>query len=555
MSEMVGAGVSRPVVVDATVVRDAAGELAREGNRVPDIVALDARRWIVCWRSGLPDPHDRTPTDQGAIRFAVTADGGATWRKGTLAAATDTHRYHYAMLFTEGSFVYALLGRITVAEDREESEVDGFPVHLTLKRSPDGGATWADQPITVDVPPNTRGVVVAGKPVKVGEVWTVPFWRQGAGASQAAVLRSTDLKTWKAGALAPNPPGVGVEEPQIGLRPDGTLVMVTRALVRRARPEDREPHYRVSAAHCATTTSTDGGLTWAPMRLHPDLPNYYVKTFFMIDSTGREIALYNTFAGPIREPRPDRFREVLHYKVADRGEPWQPGRLFADGPRLTRTTARGWDVYPSAAEISPGVLAVVWEHNQIEIKVARLTLTTPLPKDLAPGRWTLDAGATLGSDGGLRLRSTTAKAVGARRPLAEMCDFTVEFHGQVVDDSALDPATGQGVCLGTKVCNGARRLMLTVQKGGVWTMRKGSSTWERILATSSGPAVWKVVTDSAGVARLFRDGADTGVTWVIQDSGETPQLSHWVMGTRGGNTAEARIDWTRLTPTIDENPA
>ncbi len=63
------------------------------------------------------------------------------------------------------------------------------------------------------------------------------------------------------------------------------------------------------------------------------------------------------------------------------------------------------------------------------------------------------------------------------------------------------------------------------------------------------------MTDSAGVARLFRDGADTGVTWVIQDSGETPQLSHWVMGTRGGNAAEARIAWTRLTPTIEENPA
>jgi hypothetical protein len=94
--------------------------------------------------------------------------------------------------------------------------------------------------------------------------------------------------------------------------------------------------------------------------------------------------------------------------------------------------------------------------------------------------------------------------------------------------------------------------MLTVQRGGVWTMTKGSGTWERILTLPEAgrPATWKVTVDSAGVARLHRDGADTGATWVVPDSRETPQVAHWVAGTAGGNAAEAHIDWTLVTATL-----
>ncbi len=91
--------------------------------------------------------------------------------------------------------------------------------------------------------------------------------------------------------------------------------------------------------------------------------------------------------------------------------------------------------------------------------------------------------------------------------------------------------------------------MLTIQRTGVWTIKKGSASWEKIYTAAAAPATWKVTTDSAGVARLFRNGADTGVTWVVQDSRERPQLTHWVTGTAGGNAAEAHIEWTRLTPT------
>ncbi|MGI5154325.1 sialidase family protein [Microbispora sp. CA-102843] len=721
--DVVGAAVRDPVTVYGGT--GSVRELAHEGNRVPDVAALDARRLVVAWRAGAADPVDPSPTDQGAIMYARSGDGGRTWTTGTLAADTSTHRYHYVVFLKDGDALLALLGRITIAADRDAAgNVDGFPVTMVARRSTDGGRTWADHPVSVAVPPNSRGVVVAGKPLRHEGVWLVPYWQAAGGTTRAGVLRSADLVTWTPGALADNPPGLSVEEPQVVVAQDDprTLLMVARTL-RGGTAADKDAHYRTHAAYAATATSTDGGLTWSAFAVDPELPNYYVKTFFTKDSLDRYLTVYNTLAGPFTGPasaKPDQYREVLYYKVRRPGAPWGPGRLFADGRRLTRGAARGWDVYASADEYEPGRFFVVWEHNQIEIKVARLDLadvftgiapgwggwtmsggaeviggfgdggpasaasspddaralrltagrisrpygppegfvltfhgrvtrfpssgdglgievstgtrllhlavrpdglhaltadgwapvpgvgdrwrvivdaggaatTQAVPPAGPPGaRWTipaaggppgvsvtgdgeavlelvevtdhvaggswagweLDRGAAV-VDGGLRLRSATSGVVSAVLPLdvTRACDFTVEFRGRVIDDSALDPRTGRGVSLGTKVANGARRLMLTVQRGGVWTMTKGSGTWERILTLPEAgrPATWKVTVDSAGVARLHRDGADTGATWVVPDSRETPQVAHWVAGTGGGNAAEAHIDWTLVTATL-----
>ncbi|MEU8203048.1 sialidase family protein [Streptosporangium sp. NPDC049046] len=575
-SEIVGSDVSPPVVVYGKVTRNPDGELAHEGNRVPDIVALDHRRLVVAWRAGVRDARDPAPTDQGSIMYARSEDGGLTWTVGTLAAATATTRYHYVIFLNDAGTLYALLGLISVERDRDrEGDVDGFPTSLVVRRSADGGRTWTAFPVTVDVPDNGRGVVVAGKPLRHGGVWLVPYWRHSDGTNRAGVLRSTDLKTWTSGGLAENPPGVAIEEPQIAPSQDdpGTLVMVTRSLDLRsgASAAARDARYRSGAAHSATATSTDGGLTWSPLKLDANLPNHYVKTFFTRDSAGRHLAVFNTLAGPFTGPsasKPDQYREVLYYKVRRPGEPWEPARLFADGPRLTRGAARGWDVYPSADEYEPGRFFVVWEHNQTNIKVARLDISRPLSDaPLASGDWSAGVGNARGwtlsggartSTGGLRLESTGTTVCRASFPLdaSKGCDFTLEFRGRVDDDSALDPRSGNGVCLGAKVANGARRLMLTVQRNGVWTMRKGSAVWEKVhsLDAAGRTATWRVRVNSAGTARLFRDGVDTGATWVVQDSRETPQLTHWVTGTPGGNTAAATVEWTRLTPTFEVLP-
>ncbi|MEO3809969.1 sialidase family protein [Sphaerisporangium sp. B11E5] len=752
--DAVGPAVSEPVIAYRTVERDPNGELAHEGNRVPDIVALDARTLVVAWRAGVSDPRDPAPTDQGSILFARSTDGGRTWRTGTLAQATATHRYHYVIFLNDGGTLYALLGRITVAADRDaEGEVNGFPVTMTAKRSVDGGRTWSGFPVTVDVPANRAGVVLAGKPLWYDGLWLLPYWREAGGVTRAGVLRSADLSRWTSGALAANPPGVRAEEPQLVVSQDdpGTLLMVSRTLdlTGGTSAEDRDAYYRTHAVYAAITTSADGGLTWAPMTLDRDLPNYFVKPFFAKDAEGRYLTIYNTLAGPFTGPasgKPEQYREVLCYKLKRPGAPWGPGRLFADGARLTKGAARGWDVYASADEYEPGRFYVTWEHNQTNIKVARLDVSDaftgvgPTWDDLrgwtvtpgggtaetgpagslrlanagpapagaqgaagfsgvthpygpsggfvvttraqvtaysrldpatgagatlavkvatgsrrlmlafqqdgvysfvqgtagwtrvharqgdtaahvwqvsvdgdgaaalyldgaeTPARWTVAAsrdapqvavwssgtgaapaaavverfevadnvasstwdtfgdwaldgsgGAAEIEDGRLRLRSIgrTAARASLGLDVAEGCDFTLEFRASVVDDSALNPATGEGVCLGTKIANGYMRLMLTVQKSGVWTIKKGSSTWEKVYssATAGAPSTWRVRVDSAGVARLSRDGADTGATWVVQNSRESPQITHWVTGTPGGNAAEALVEWTRVTAT------
>ncbi|MET8157714.1 sialidase family protein [Sphaerisporangium sp. NPDC005289] len=749
-ADVVGAAVGTPVTVYRTVELDARGELAHEGNRVPDIAALDARRLVVGWRAGARDDRDPAPTDQGSIMCATSADAGATWTTRTLAAATATHRYHYVIFLNDGGTLYAFLGRITVSADRDGAgEVDGFPVAMVARRSTDAGRTWTDFPVTVNVPANSRGVVVAGKPLKHEGVWLLPYWQASGGTTKAGVLRSSDLSTWTPGALAANPSGVSIEEPQLAVSQadPGTLVLVARTLdlTGGASAAARDAYYRTHAAHAATAASTDGGLTWSAMRLDPALPNYYVKGLFAKDSGGRYLTIYNTLAGPFTgsgASKPDQYREVLCYKVKRPGAPWGPGRLFADGARLTEGAARGWDVYASADEYAPGRFFVVWEHNQIAIKVAELDLSRsftgvgggwgdlsawtvtagdgtvevdasgrlrltdatpgsppgfsgvtqrngpsggfvvtlgarvaahsrldpgtgagaglalkvatgtmrlmlalqpdgvysfvqgrggwtrvhPAPGDTATahvwrvavgthgaatlmldgaetgaswvvaasgeapqvalwcsgtvaapaeavvdllevvddvagstwdafGDWTLDGagGTALLSGGALLLRSASRRASSASLGLdvTRGCDFTLEFRGRVEDDSALNPATGDGVSLGAKVANGQRRLMLAVQKSGVWTMRKGSAVWEKVYssATAAALSTWRVTVDSAGVARLWRDGADTGATWVVQDSRDSPQVAHWVTGTAGGNAAAARVEWTRVTAT------
>lgn len=670
MQDVVGPGVSAPVTVFDAVDRKPGGELAHEGNRVPDLAVLDENHLVVGWRAGVGDAVDPTPGDQGSIRFARSADGGRTWTQGVLAQADATHRYHYVIFLNDAGTLYAFLGRIAIARDRDPSgNVDGFPVEMIAKRSADGGRTWTPFPLTVEVPANARGVVVAGKPVKQGGVWLLPYWQQTARGSRTGVLRSTDLSTWRPGGFPEPPPGIAVEEPQVVVAQDdpGSLLMVVRTLVS-GTPEAKDAYYRTHAAYAATAVSGDGGLTWTPLRLDHELPNFYVKGFFAKDSAGRYLTIYNTLAGPFMGERPDQYREVLHYKVRRPGETWGPGRLFADGPRLTTGAARGWDVYASAEEYAPGRFFVVWEHNQTVIKVARLDITrafTGVTAASAAG-WVLTGEAR--ADDGIRLPGSASQrqapssgfiatfsgsgfslkvATGVRRlmldvradgvfsgerrlasagprvwrvladrrgnamlygdaadtgarwvlpdnadtpqvsvwssaaahvsrlevtdnlagcswagwaleggarltggavqlrgrasasiPLdaAEGCDFTVEFRAEALSGE-----------LGVKVANGAKRLMLAVQPREVRALRKGSAQWERVHTHQGGVAVWQVRVDSAGVARLYRDGADTGATWVIQDSRERPQATHWLTG-----TASARVEWTLVTSSLSE---
>lgn len=275
-----------PVTVFSTANRSADGEPAHQGDRVPDIAVPDADRLVVGRQARVSDPLDATPDDQGSIGFARSSDDGRTWTTGTLTPATGTHRCHYVVSLNDSGAIYALLGRITIAEDRDRTgNVDRFPVGMVARRSTDSGAGLHDLPLTVDVPPNSRRVVADGKPIKHDGVWLLPYWRQTCGGTRAGVLSSADPRTWRPVGSAQPPPGIGVEEPRVTPSQEGGLVMVARALDLRGgtSPEDRDARYRAHAAYAAVSTSADGALTWAPMTWDPQLPNYYVKGFFAMD--------------------------------------------------------------------------------------------------------------------------------------------------------------------------------------------------------------------------------------------------------------------------------
>nr|BFE82553.1 hypothetical protein GCM10020093_051540 [Planobispora longispora] len=560
--DIVGTHVGPPVTVYGKTDRTPGGELAHEGNRVPDIVALDSRRLVVGWRAGVRDARDPSPTDQGAIMYARSDDAGRTWTVGTLAAATATRRYHYVMFLDDGGVLYALLGLIDVERDRDrQGRVDGFPTTMTARRSTDAGRTWTDFPITVEVPDNGRGVVVAGRPLRHGGHWLVPYWRHAGGTTRAGVLRSADLRTWTPGALAENPPGVAVEEPQIAISYDdpGALVMVTRTLDLRggASPAERDARYRAAPPTAPPRPAPTG----------PDLVTSHAgrgpaqllrQDVLHPRLRGRHLAIYNTLAGPFTGPaesKPDQYREVLHYKVRRPGEPWGPGRLFADGRRLTRGAARGWDVYPSADEYEPGKFFVVWEHNQTNIKVAGLDVTRGSAATCSPA-----TGSCTAARGGPPAAGSSCAAAApgpAGRPAPSTC-----ARGATSSWSSVAGSTT------TARWTPDRRGRLPGREGGQRraeadagrTARRGVEHAQGIVGLGEGPlldgagrlATWRVAVDSSGVARLSRDGADTGARWVIQDSRERPQLTHWVTGTPGGNAAAATVEWTRLSPAFPE---
>ncbi|MFH8881659.1 sialidase family protein [Streptomyces californicus] len=156
--------------------------------------------------------------------------------------------------------------------------------------------------------------------------------------------------------------------------------------------------------------------------------------------------------------------------------------------------------------------------------------------------------AAVTGDGRLRLRSADGSAATVRHGTPELCDPTVDFRGRVTDPGVLDRATGAGASMAVRVDTGARRLMLTFQADGVYAIRKGESAWTRVHATTAATSAtsWKVVTRSGGEARLYRDGADTGATWTVQDLATAPGVAHWAQGT-AADPVESFVEWTRVT--------
>ncbi|WP_280876317.1 sialidase family protein [Streptomyces pseudovenezuelae] len=337
-----------------------------DGTRTPDIVATSENNAVVVWREGLR-PGNR---DMGYMRYAYTTDGGSHWsRPQTLAQETDQYAYHYVILYQAGSTLYAYLGRTTIADtDGDGADGDatdglnhnGLPINATLlKTSTDQGHTWQNASLSVPVKTN---LVFSGHPLQRQDgTYVMPYWSSG---RENGVLFSSDLRTWTLGGHISGS-GLVAGENQIGYSqnpanpsaPKNSLFMVAR--------DDR--------AGAATTTSTDGGVTWQPFVADADLPsNNIARSFFTTDSNGRYLYIYNTGAGLSS-------RDILDYKTRGPGATaWSAAKRFADGPEDTNTDqpdGKGWDNYPMADEYAPGKFWVVWEFDTTRIKTKTLDIS------------------------------------------------------------------------------------------------------------------------------------------------------------------------------------
>lgn len=511
-----------------------------DGIRTPDIISTSPMNVVTAWREG----NTAGQFDNGAIKYAYSTDGGATWSAPlTLAAKDATWGWHYVIFYRDGTDLYAFLGR-TPADSR-----NGQPVTTFMKKSTDGGQTWTDHTANFSAVPSS--FVIAGRPLKYGSYHIAPFWKGG----QVAVMRSTDLVTWTPGAFAPDPLTTKSGENQLVVDPEDpdTLIMFNRVAV----PAE---NYNTGSVYMSRTESTDGGLTWSPLAFDTNIPNMGTKGYVTVDSNGQLLTIYNTMGGIFPSPvetRPPHWRSILNYKVKKPGQPWGPGRFLADGPPIVaRPHSAGWDTYAMADEYAPGKFFVVWEHDTSAIKVVKLDVSdsfTGINENWeAAGPWTTTANggsASVGS-GRLDLANAAGTTTTVHQDHAYQGGFIAAMSGRVTTASTLNTTTGVGASLQLRVANGSRELAFTVQPDGVYARVSGAATWQRVLtqAIDANDHQYRVIVQADGTARLFLDSVDTGVEWTVPASAAPVRTTVSASGT-SGSPAASSVDWV----SVEEN--
>jgi hypothetical protein len=517
---------------------------AGDGLRTPDVITTSATNAVAAWRTGI---YSGT-VDQGDIQYSYTTNGGTSWSTPQyLIQSNSTYHYGYVIFGqVSGGYLYAFLGRAPA------SSSNGFPTTMIEKESTDAGHTWHD--VTISTPASVGEIVVAGRPVKYGSTYILSFWNHdGAGLPRSGALISTDMINWTFGGWVPDPAGKQMGEPQLVISQDdpSTLLMV-------GRPEYASTIYDSGPAYSVTSTSINGGTTWTNATDDTALPDYNTKSFFAKDANGQYVDIYNTYGSGFGTAMPALFRDVLYYKVKKPGRPWGAGQFMADeAPRGTRPQ-KNWDTYPMGSEYAPGKYFVIWESSTEAINVAKVDLSDAFTGTnqtwTTLNNWTaLPGGGTAAiAAGKLHLNNANSGVTGVTQTPAPSGAFVATVTGSVNSYSTLNTTTGVGTSLGLKVATGSKRLMLTVQADGVYSMIDGATTWSRVYTATNDNAshVWRVTVNADGHASLYKDGGETGAAWTIQSNAATPEILQWVSGT-AAEPADATIASTTVVRGID----
>lgn len=494
--------------------------------RTVEIVSYDSTRVAVAWRN---EP-DTVEHDRGDIMFksGSSVDGGVTWTWSDtqyLKKSDATSSYVNVIMYNDAGTLYAFIGKANPI-----SNPDTGVAGVVCMKSTDMGVSWIPQAITNSY---TAHMILGGDIIKFGNTYFLPF--NGTGTQR--FLKSTNLIDWSLAGSVSNPENVGLGEGFLVISQDNPNHLICKM---------RVPMHVGGFAY--SSVSTDGGATWSDARKDLELPNWGAKCCFYKDANNQYVYIYGT----------ESERNILYYKTRAPGQPWKAGRPF------TSPTLAGKDCYPMLAEYAPGKFYALWENSYHNVYFGKLDVSDAVTtQDVMDSDWNNLTGWTsipgsgiveISPAGQLHLKSTTASSARALTNVGPATSFGIDIRAQVSDYTVANPNTG--VSLGTKVIAGNKRLMLAFQSDGVYSMTGSNTTWSRVLTQTGDTAwhTWRATVDSAGVARLYRDGSQSLASWTVQVPYENtyPVIEHFMKGV-SGNGAEARIDWTSVTEGIVSN--
>ncbi len=307
--------------------------------------------------------HLRGKVDMGDVLAVVSRDDGRTWSEPALVfdhrEPVGRCRYAYAnsVLYhpPDQRIIWCYAMRCPHHyRDSEDSE-------LCAAYSVDGGLSWQQIELAVDY--HQPLITCAGiyRCEEEGRVrYLLPVHRNTlrhdpGGDQRQLVLESTSLIEWKLAGYVPQPEARGEDSGRIfmhegnidhGDRP-GELKIVMRTSLYGSRGGALEPP-------CAySSTSPDGGRTWAPARQEPFLYNAVSKAYFGCAGEDTHVYVYST--GPAGE------RKAMAYVVKPPSGEWSEPRPFYD--------AEVPNSYPTLLEYEPGRFYAVWDSsNEPDVK-------------------------------------------------------------------------------------------------------------------------------------------------------------------------------------------